>query len=71
MSILYVGCIKFSTNRFVRNLCPFFIIKRVHVNMTCTKNKKQLLKRLNDIYLQEMIIKLGPKCTKERNEHRL
>jgi hypothetical protein len=25
MSILYVGCMKFSTNRFVRNFCPFSI----------------------------------------------
>jgi hypothetical protein len=22
MSILYVGCIKFSTNQFIRNFCP-------------------------------------------------
>jgi hypothetical protein len=25
MSILYVSCIKFPTNRFVGNFCPIFI----------------------------------------------
>jgi len=25
MSLLYVGCVKFPTNRFVRNFCPILI----------------------------------------------
>jgi hypothetical protein len=31
MSILYVGCMKFPINRFVRNLCPIHSVEKLHV----------------------------------------
>jgi len=29
MSLLYLGCRKFPTNRFVRNFCPYFNINQI------------------------------------------